>query len=153
MPMPRRIRVLMLATDFSPASASATEQAITLATQLGARLLVTSVVDASASRHEGYPERRVDQVRASHEANAQEIVERARRAGIEATFLVWEGDPGEVILNAAGAEGADLIVVGSRGLGQVGRLLLGSVSDHIVRHASVPVLVVRSEAESRRSVQ
>ena len=42
------------------------------------------------------------------------------------------------------AESADLIVVGSHGRGTVGRFLIGSVSDHVVRNAPCPVLVVRS---------
>jgi nucleotide-binding universal stress UspA family protein len=41
--------------------------------------------------------------------------------------------------------GADLIVMGSRGLGRVRRALMGSVSDSVVRHAHCPVLVVRPE--------
>jgi nucleotide-binding universal stress UspA family protein len=41
--------------------------------------------------------------------------------------------------------GADLIVMGSRGLGGVRRALMGSVSDSVVRHAHCPVLVVRPE--------
>jgi nucleotide-binding universal stress UspA family protein len=44
--------------------------------------------------------------------------------------------------------GADLIVMGSRGLGGVRRVLVGSVSDSVVRHAHCPVLVVRPEKES-----
>jgi nucleotide-binding universal stress UspA family protein len=43
--------------------------------------------------------------------------------------------------------GADLIVIGSRGLGGVRRALMGSVSDSVVRHAHCPVLVVRPEKE------
>jgi nucleotide-binding universal stress UspA family protein len=43
--------------------------------------------------------------------------------------------------------GADLIVMGSRGLGGVRRALMGSVSDSVVRHAHCPVLVVRQEKE------
>jgi nucleotide-binding universal stress UspA family protein len=138
----------MLATDLGPASRVAMDEAIALAVQLGARLLVTNVVDTGEAGKDGG--RRVDQVRAGSEAGAQEIVHEARSRGAEATFLVWEGDPGEAILNAAAAEGVDLIVVGSRGRSPVGRLLLGSVSDHIVRHADCPVLVVRADRDQRR---
>ncbi len=52
-------------------------------------------------------------------------------------------DPAEVITSEATRLGADLIVLGARGLGAVDRLLLGSVSDRVVRHAAQPVLVVR----------
>jgi nucleotide-binding universal stress UspA family protein len=64
------------------------------------------------------------------------------------SFLIWEGDPGESIVEAARAEHADLIVVGSHGRGGVGRFLIGSVSDHVVRHAPCPVMVVRRGDES-----
>jgi nucleotide-binding universal stress UspA family protein len=68
--------------------------------------------------------------------------------GVTVDFLVWEGDPGEAIIDAAQAEGADMIIVGSHGRGAVGRFLIGSVSDHVVRNASCPVLVVRSSGQT-----
>ena len=58
-------------------------------------------------------------------------------------FLVWEGEPGTAIVEAAIAESADLVVVGTHGRSRVGRLVLGSVSDHVVRHAPCPILIVR----------
>jgi len=136
------IEVVMLATDLGPASAAATDHAIEIASRLGARLLVTSVVGPDRPKRDGRGPR-IDQVRADREAGVQSLVERARAGGMAATFLVWEGDPGEAIVNAAEAEGVDLIVVGSHGRGPVGRFLLGSVSDFVVRHAGCPVLVVR----------
>lgn len=51
--------------------------------------------------------------------------------------------PAEVILRVAGEEGADLIVLGSRGMGAVQRFLLGSISDRVAHHASCAVLIVR----------
>lgn len=140
----------MLATDLGPASSSATADAIEICARLGARLLVTSVVSPGLRDGNG-AERRIDQLRAGREAGAQAIVDEARANGADATFLVWEGDPGEAIVSAAEAESVDLIVVGSHGRGPVGRFLVGSVSDFIVRHASCPVLVVRSEPEPRRA--
>src|SRR5213594_3735729 len=98
---PRVARVL-LATDMSPASAGATREAITLAVQDRAQLIVLSVVDPRLLRLPGgLFVRRVDQERTRVEAAAQAIVVRAHRAGATATFLVWEGDPAEAILEAA----------------------------------------------------
>jgi nucleotide-binding universal stress UspA family protein len=148
-PSARSIRTVMLATDVGSASDAATERAIAVAAQLGARLLVTSVVDPSPPR-EGGARTSVVQLRAGRQDAVRAIVRRARRQGIDATFLVWEGSPGAAILSAAQAEEADLIVVGTRGHGRVGRLLLGSVSDHVVRHATCPVLVVHNETERER---
>ena len=50
--------------------------------------------------------------------------------------------PGEVICKLAEDESADLIVIGSRGIGTLRRTILGSVSDYCVHHAHIPVLVV-----------
>jgi nucleotide-binding universal stress UspA family protein len=135
---------LLLATDLSPASSAATEQAFELAAQLGSPLLVVSVIDPGQLRLPGGRfGQRVDQVRSQREVVAQDLVERGRRIGVTVTFLIWEGDPGESIVEAARSEHADLIVVGSHGRSGVGRALIGSVSDHVVRHAPCPVLVVR----------
>jgi nucleotide-binding universal stress UspA family protein len=54
---------------------------------------------------------------------------------------VVEGHPAQVLVTAS--EGADLLVVGSRGHGGFVGMLLGSVSQHVAAHASCPVLVVR----------
>lgn len=142
-PPPAHDRVL-LATDLSAASGGATDEAFSLARRLGAALLVVSVIDPRSLRLPGDRwSERVDQVRERRESAAKQLVERGRREGVAVTFLVWEGDPGEAIVEAAEAEGADLILVGSHGRGGVGRALLGSVSDYVVRHATCPVLVVR----------
>jgi len=53
------------------------------------------------------------------------------------------GDPATVILDAAKSFDADLIVMGSRGLGGLKGLLVGSVSDKVLHHAEAPVLIVR----------
>ena len=49
----------------------------------------------------------------------------AARQGIEVSFLVWTGDPGDQIVSAAEAEHVDMVLVGSHGRGAVGRLFLG----------------------------
>lgn len=140
-----RIRTVMLATDLTQASDAATETALELASRLGARLLAVSVIDPGSLRLPGGRFRaRIDQVRAEHERLATELVARGRSNGVSVDFLVWEGDPGESIVDAANSEAADMIIVGSHGRSTVGRFLIGSVSDHVVRHAPCPVLVVRS---------
>ena len=135
---------LLLATDLSEASSAATEEAFLLAGRLGASLLVVSVIDPGSLLLPGGRFRaRIDQVREHREVAAQALVERGREHGVAVSFLVWTGDPGDMIVSAAEAERADMIVVGSHGRGAVGRLFLGSVSEHVVRNAPCPVLVVR----------
>lgn len=139
----RQIRTILLATDLSPASEGATEQALELARNLRAELLVVSVIDPSAHLS-GPVVARMDQRRAARELAAQTIVVQGRRLGVQVSFLVWEGEPGPAIVEAAVSERADLIVVGSRGRNRVERFVLGSVSDHVVRHAPCPVLIARA---------
>jgi nucleotide-binding universal stress UspA family protein len=64
----------------------------------------------------------------------------------EAEARASSGDPGSEICRVA-SEGFDLIVIGSHGSGVVRRMLLGSVSHHVLHHASCPVLVVREAGE------
>jgi universal stress protein A len=139
------IRRVLLATDLSHASDVATEWAFDLAHRVGASLVVLSVIDPSELRLPGGRFlARVDQVRARRETAAQELVQRGRRSGVNVTFLVWDGDPAESIVAAAASEGADMVLVGSHGRGAIGRLLLGSVSEYVVRNAPCPVLVART---------
>jgi len=135
---------LLLATDLSEASSSATDEAFELAARLDAKLLVVSVIDPGSLLLPGGRFRaRIDQVRERREQQAQALVERGRELGLDVSFLVWTGDPGDMIVEAAEAERVDMVLVGSHGRGAVGRFFIGSVSEHVVRHAPCPVLVVR----------
>jgi nucleotide-binding universal stress UspA family protein len=137
------IRRVLLATDLSAASHRAAIEAIRLAAAADAQLLVFSVIDAGRLRLPGGRFlRRVDQERARVEAGAQQLVGRARAAGVQATFLVWEGDAAESILAASDAEASDLIVLGSHGRSSLGRILLGSTSRSVSEQAKCRVQVV-----------
>jgi nucleotide-binding universal stress UspA family protein len=140
----RPIRTVLLATDLGRASADAAERAIDLAAQLGAELLIVSVIDDGRSLPDGVvglPT--VDQVRDRRNSVAQSLVLQARRDGVAARFLIWQGDPGESITAAAESEACDLIVMGTHGRTGLRRSLAGSVSDYVIRNAPCPVLVVR----------
>jgi nucleotide-binding universal stress UspA family protein len=141
----RAIRRILLATDLTGTSAGATDQAFELARQLGADLLAVSVIDPGiVGNRPGEPILRMDQRRAERELAAQVLVLRGRREGVGVSFLVWEGEPGPSIVDAAVSEQVDLIVVGTHGRNRVERMVLGSVSDHVTRNAPCPVLVVRT---------
>jgi nucleotide-binding universal stress UspA family protein len=138
-------RQIMLATDMGPAAAAATDEALRLAGALGAQLLAVSVIDPRTLQLPGGRFRsRVDQERGRLEEAAAELVLRGRRDQVATSFLIWEGDPAESIVEAAISEGVDIIVIGSHGRAALGRALIGSVSDQVVRHAPCPVMVVRS---------
>jgi nucleotide-binding universal stress UspA family protein len=139
----RAIGRVLLATDLSPASERAAEEAIRLAVETGAQLVVLSVIDPRRLRLPGGVFlRRIDQERGRIETGVQVLVGRARAAGARATFLVWEGDPAESILAASESENADAIVLGSHGRGLLGRLVLGSTSARVSDEARCRVVVV-----------
>lgn len=144
------IQTILLATDLTAASREAADRAIELASRLGARLLIVNVLEKRRLSGGGAHER-VDQARTERETALVKEVRAARDSGVTAEFLVWDGDPGDSIAAAAEAEHADIVVVGTRGRSGAERMLLGSVSDHVVRHAECPVLVVRPKRQASES--
>ncbi len=85
------------------------------------------------------------QAAASQTALAQPLIER----GLKVTRRIIEGRPADVILEIAEETEADLIVLGSRGLGRIGSMLLGSVSAEVAANARRSVLVTRGAAVTR----
>ncbi|XP_071179303.1 universal stress protein in QAH/OAS sulfhydrylase 3'region-like isoform X1 [Mytilus edulis] len=71
--------------------------------------------------------------------------DRMQAVGLTGKMKQMSGKPGEAIIEAAIEENADMIVVGTRGLGKVKRTFLGSVSDYCVHHSPVPVLVCKRD--------
>ena len=151
-----RFGTILVATDGSDDSDAAVEAALDLAHDTNGKLLVLSVVpesgeaaeDGDGAAADAEPPAR-DEDEEVIEANdlTNDVVDHAVEWGIEATPLVWEGEPADAILAAAESEGADVIVIGSSGKSGVGRMLMGSVSDDVIRRAPVPVMVVRAPRE------
>ncbi|WP_435924054.1 universal stress protein [Paenibacillus sp. DYY-L-2] len=77
------------------------------------------------------------------EKTVQEAKSRLEEAGVTAKVEMIQGAPAESILDYVNKNGADLIVIGSRGLGGIREFVLGSVSHNVVQHARIPVLVVK----------
>ena len=86
------------------------------------------------------------EVTAHHLAAEQVLRDTVSALGLDgAETRTLEGDPGHALCEAAAELPATVIVTGSHGRGGIKRALLGSVSDHLVRHAHCPVLVTRPE--------
>ena len=72
------------------------------------------------------------------------IAERARKAGVQKVETsVWYGPPAESIIDAARTRGIDLVVMGSHGRSGLGRLVLGSVAETVLRGMTTPILLLR----------
>ena len=140
----RRPRVVV-GVDGSPGSRVALGAALAAAARRGARLDVVTAYPPPMVWTRGAPVEVPDvaAIRADTEGRAQEELEDVRREtgadGVDAGVVVAEGRPVPALLEAA--EGADLLVVGSRGRGAVRSALLGSVALHTLSHAPCPVLV------------
>ena len=84
-----------------------------------------------------------DSLHQSIAGQLESVVARIRRPGLEVESLFLTGRPASRIVEEARAWAADLVVVGHRGRGTIGTMLLGSVSAEVVDHAPCPVLVAR----------
>jgi len=105
----------------------------------------SSVLPWLAMMPAALPQEALDQFFEATRKEAQAALDEASAQlpkGLSASTLSVDGTPAEAILDQAEAGGHDLIVVGSRGRGDVASIMLGSVSHHVVHHSRVPVLVV-----------
>jgi nucleotide-binding universal stress UspA family protein len=146
---------ILLATDGSEEATLAAQTAADLAQKTGSELHLVNVRPAPV-----YIEPTsevlywISRIEESERKEAQQLLD-AQAEQIQALGAtvaqshVRLGRPDEEIVILAEEIGAGLIAMGSRGLGGVRRLLMGSVSDSVIRHAHCPVLVVRAEKDSR----
>jgi nucleotide-binding universal stress UspA family protein len=142
---------ILLATDGSQDAASATRAAIDLAATTGSELHVVHVGQALPPYP--HPSIAVATDAAFYEREAQNLLfkqlDGLEGAGVEVAGAHLErGRAAEKIADLAERLGVGLIVLGRRGLGTVKRLLLGSVSEGVVRLAPCPVLVMRGGLEA-----
>ena len=131
---------ILLAYDGTAESDAALAIGADLATKLGAEIGVVSVVPVHAGRIGGDPWD--DATVHAHELLSAR--EQLAAMGAQAQLHRATGDPATEIERTATEHGYDMIVVGSRGLSTIGRLLQGSVSQHVATHARANVLVVRA---------
>ena len=78
------------------------------------------------------------------DATLAEAAEVARRGGVAARTYARQGDPADAILDVAEERGADLIVVGNKGMTGARRFLLGSVPNRVSHHAPCAVMIIRT---------
>ena len=128
---------ILLAFDGGEPALRALETAAQLALAFGATLSVVSVVPIG-------PDGRPTEPWDGGEAHARELHEAQRvlaEHGIDVDLLEPLGDPARTIERIAVEGDFDTIVIGSRGLSALDRVLHGSVSEHVVTHTSATVVV------------
>ncbi len=135
---------ILVPTDGSEYSLLAADHAVYLAKECGAKLYALNVVNADLAFHAGihYAEGKAEMEKAGEEA-VQKIKGICDENGVECEEMIVEGRPTEAIVDVANKINADCIVIGSIGMSALERVLIGSVSDGVLRHAKCPVLMVR----------
>ena len=136
---------ILVPTDGSSEVERALEHAFDLAQAHDATVRAIYVV--SVAGYGGLPmETPLDGISDALREEGEAAVERVKElapADIEVETRVLEGSPSRVIVDHAQPGECDLVVMGTHGRGGIDRLLLGSVTERVVRHAPVPVLTVR----------
>jgi nucleotide-binding universal stress UspA family protein len=133
------MKKILLAYDGSEAADSALQQTIDLAKAFKAEVGVVSVVPVHAGRIgiDPWDDRPV------HDEQLREARTVFSKEGSEPRLHEPFGEKAPSIERVAEEGGYDTIVIGSRGLGAIGRLLEGSVSEHVATHARTNVVIAR----------
>ncbi len=135
---------ILVALDGSKSAYKALEYALKLAKASKASLSVINVVENIT-----WTVATTDAIILEEKmAEFQEIVLRkakkeCAKQGVKAKIISEKGYPADVIVKAAEKEKSDLVVLGNKGLSQIDKLLLGSVSDKVIQHAHCAVLIVK----------
>jgi nucleotide-binding universal stress UspA family protein len=143
------IHRILYATDLSPASEPAWDEAKRLGRLFDAEILLLHVVaPLPILPLEGYvPPQVYEDLIGSARSDAQERLDRllgsVAGSGLKTRIRLEEGPPASRILEAATQEAAALLIVGTHGRTGLERIVLGSVADRMVRQATCPVLTVR----------
>ena len=138
---------ILVAVDFSEATGVVLQAAAQQAQALTAHLWLIYVAEAQPDfvGYEAGPPTVREELAAQLRQRHQELQQRAeelRRSGIQVTALMEQGPTAVTLLHEAERIKADLLIVGSHGRGAMLHLLLGSVSEQVLKKATCPVLVV-----------
>lgn len=139
------LKKILAPTDFSEISATGVRYACQLAKDVGAELIILNVVVLDESNTVSKQD--IERHKARLDNFVSEKVADAS-VGLKIRQLVNAGQPFGAIVDCAEKEGVDLIVMSSHGRSGLSRMLIGSVTDKILRGAPCPVLVVPVDKEN-----
>jgi nucleotide-binding universal stress UspA family protein len=147
--MTLQVTQILFATDFSDCAKQAQDYAIFLAAECKAGLTILHVLEFQPGMDPDLPVNHMylDQLRAESDQQLNRLVETATLRGMAVKTRRVTGIPSRQIVQEAGREKADLIVVGTHGRTGVAHVLLGSTAERVVASAPCPVLTVRPCAD------
>jgi nucleotide-binding universal stress UspA family protein len=137
---PRGRGSILVGMDGSDGAARAVAWTTELAVALGAHVVAIHAFDGG--RHEPSTAAHTRLRRTAGYALEREWCEPLRRASVPYRAVVADGDPRSVLLETARQERSALVVVGTRGLGRLSAVLLGSVASHVAERSMHPVVIV-----------
>jgi nucleotide-binding universal stress UspA family protein len=142
---------IVVGTDGSETASKAVLQAAELARQVGASVSLVSAYEPVSGNRLREERREVPKdmewmvnPREDVEATLNEAAEKLEGAGVKVETYAREGDAADAILDVAEETGAELIVVGNKGMTGTKRFLLGSVPNKVSHHAPCSVLIIRT---------
>jgi nucleotide-binding universal stress UspA family protein len=138
---------ILVPVDGSEMSAAALDHGVALAERLGADVHVLFVADTARDSVTVVGTDLVDALEREGESVVEEATDRYDGRGVTFVTAVLQGDPAETIVDYADDRDVGAIVVGTHGRAGLRRTLLGSVTDRVVRTATVPVVTVGPETE------
>lgn len=134
---------IAVGTDGSDTAQAALRWVADVAGPLGATVTVVHVFDPLAGLGEVEPPVDFDEIERARQAELEDVWCRPLRdAGVPYTPMVVHGEPPRALRDIADDVGADLLVVGARGLGRVRELVLGSTSAKLAHDAGRPVVII-----------
>jgi nucleotide-binding universal stress UspA family protein len=148
-----RVRRLLVPIDFSSGSLRALDYAMERARETGGAIILLHVLEPMvvSGPYEGAT---LWSMKAEFRRDVKQRLEKLakERTSVEVPIKAWllKGMPGEKIVEAAEKTGSDTIIMGSVGRKGLRRLLLGSVAEAVVRHADVPVTIIREPRKRKQ---
>ena len=150
--MARQIRRILHATDFSKASARALDEAVSLAKQNHAELLVVHVVEPAGQYAAGEDFGGAELYMKLEEAaeqdaqrSMQKLMGKLKQARVNAKSVLLKGLAHEQIVKTAKSRKANMIVIGTHGRTGLSKFFMGSIAGRVVSLASCPVVTVRGK--------
>jgi nucleotide-binding universal stress UspA family protein len=134
---------ILVAVDGSASANKAFERAIYLAQKCNSELDLVHVVQCEVGGDSANTFEIIDELKDKAKRMLEEYKIQAAKNNISMQITIMQGDPAKVIIEVAKEKSYDLIIMGTRGRSSFQELLIGSVSQKVMHHASCPVMVVR----------
>jgi nucleotide-binding universal stress UspA family protein len=142
---------IVVGTDGSDTATQAVREAVDLAGSVGAKLEIVSAYEPVPATRLNEERREAPEdmqwainPREDVDTTLEAAAKLAREAGVEVEVFARQGDPADAIIDVAEERGADLVIVGNRGMTGAKRFLLGSVPNKVSHHAPCSVLIIRT---------